>query len=478
MDVNAALNDLIVRINEILAEEEYSDYLLERVFRIKQDLVHPVTEALHNDPAHEAAVREVRALFKAVEEYVVCFTIEPAQRETRRKRVEGLKAIVRRRVLGDADQEGEIELLLDEIRQWQWKTSVDAQGRLVYATPGGKQVPPRAIIAEKVGPAVIERAVKALRPYAEKLRPRDVRGEPGGLVKIEDAARAIIVGDLHGRYHNLEYILKDKNNLEDILAGRAHLVFTGDAIHPPRAALQDSTTYEDSFCTMMLIVTLKAENPSNVHYLIGNHDHAHIGGRPAGRGDVRQDMLFEKYAIERFGKPTFEHYREFVRLSPVALKFRAPNGCLLVVHAGLTPRILSEQGLINIGVRGPRGVEVTDMLWSRKYDDRPRLAKCLANVDARLMVVGHTPPTLARARRYGLDVIAPNVFAHVHNLAVIINAQGGLFGYLDLDLTRPLPDSVTDLLAPNGKPAFRLLRPRNLAPGNGNGEPPPAEPAS
>ena len=460
MDVNAALNDMIGRINEILGEEEYSDFLLERVFRMKDDVVEPVAAALQGAADGQRAIREIRSLFKATEEYVVCFRMEPRHREARRKKVEGLKAIVRRRQMSENDRESEIELLLDELRQWQVRTSLDTSGRIVYATADGKQIPPQSIIAQQAGPAVIERAVKALKPYSEKVRPHDLRGNPGGLVVVDDCKRAIVVGDLHGRYDNLVNILRDKNNLEEILAGEAHLVFTGDAVHPRSSAMNNSAAYEDSFCTMLLIMTLKAENPFNVHYLIGNHDHSHVGGRPASRGEVRQDMMFEKFIIEQFGASVLEHYREFVRFSPVALKVKAPNGYVLMVHAGLTERVLNEQGLINILVKGPQGRELTELLWSRRYDDREMIARCLANVGARFMIVGHTPPTKRRAERYGLEMIGEQVFAQVHHLKVIVNAQNDIFGYLDLDVTRPLPDDVTDLLAPDGKPAFRMLRPK------------------
>lgn len=455
-DPIAALNDLAARINEILAREEYSDFMLERVFRMDKDIVGPVIEALRERPDGEEAMREVRALYQAVEKYVVCFRAEPQRREARRKQVEGAKAAVRRRLLSTEDHEGEVEMLLDEIRKWQWKTKLDADGRLVYATADGKQIPPRAMIAETVGPTVIARAVKALRPYAEKLRPRDTRGEPGGLVVVVDAQHVIVVGDLHGRYDNLEHILRDKNNLKDILAGKAHLIFTGDAIHPRASVLNSARAYEDSFCTMLLIMTLKAENPFNVHYLLGNHDHAHIGGRPAGRGEVRQDMLFEKYTSKRWGREVFEHYREFVRQSPIVMKVATPNGAILLVHAGLSTKVKSERDLININLDGPQGAALCDLIWSRKYDDRELMRQCLENVGAKLLVVGHTPPTKRRAERYGLEVIYEGVFAHVHHLQVIVNAQKNVFGYLGLDLTRPLPADVTDLLAPDGKPAYRV----------------------
>ena len=147
--------------------------------------------------------------------------------------MEGLRSRVRRELLPTRDREGEVERLVDDIRKWQWKTSLDANGAPRLFDRQRRDDPGRGNHrGTKVGPEVIEKAVKAQRPYSDKVRPRDARGEPGGLILIEGGQRAIIVGDLHGRYDNLEYILKDKNNLQDILAGSAHLIFTGDAVHP------------------------------------------------------------------------------------------------------------------------------------------------------------------------------------------------------------------------------------------------------
>ncbi len=240
--------------------------------------------------------------------------------------MEGLKSRVRRELLPKSDREAEVEHLVDEIRKWQVKTTLDANGRLVYSTAGGAVVPPRDLIGTQVGISVIEQAVKAQRPYEDKVRPRDSRGEPGGLILIEGGRQAIVVGDLHGRYDNLESILKDRDNLQEIVSGNAHLIFCGDAVHPRSSQMESPEAYEDSFCVMLLIMTLKAENPFNVHYLIGNHDNAHVGGPPASRGQVQQDEMFKKFVSEKFGASVFKHYCRFVANSPVAAKVKTPNG--------------------------------------------------------------------------------------------------------------------------------------------------------
>ena len=460
MKLTAAVNDLMGRIDTILGQEEYCDFMLERTFRMKEDIVDPAVRTLNNRPQLRHLAKHLQALHAAVEEYVVWFIQEPDKRQERRKKVTALKAQVRRVILGGKDQESHVEDLVDDFRKWQWRTSVDEQGRLVFTTGNGAVVPGREAIAKDVGIKVIEQAIKAQKPYSDRLRPRDVAGNPGGLIRLDSGKRAIVIGDLHGRYDNLENILKDKNNLQDILSGDAHLIFTGDAIHPRSSLMNSIHAYEDSFCVMLLIMTLKAENPFNVHYLIGNHDHAHVGGHPAGRGSVRQDKLFAKYVTGVFGDQVFARYCQFVKQSPVVAKLKVGSDWLLLVHAGLTPDVLSEQGLINIFMKGRQGPELQDLLWSRNYGNRAKLEHCLQQIGVKFVIAGHTNPIQSSAGKYGISILAEGVFAHVHGLHLILNAQRNTFGYLDIDLSRSLPDDVTNLLSPDGKPACRVLRPK------------------
>jgi len=340
-----------------------------------------------------------------------------------------------------------------------WKVVLDGQYGLVYVRADGAMVRAADWLHAKTAPGLLQHVTEALRPYPDSVRPRDVRGESGGLIFVRGGRRAVIVGDLHGRFDNLEHILRDKHNLRDVLAGDAHLIFTGDALHPRSSAATRRSAYEGAICAMMLIVTLKAQNPSNVHYLIGNHDNVHVGGRSAAGRQARQDDLFEHFVIRELGEAAFEAYRRFVLASPVAAKLQAPGGSVLLVHAGLSPRVLDERGLVNIFVRGRAGRALEELLWTRNYDEDV-LDRCLRNVGAKFVITGHTAPTRARAARYGLSLLGEGVCAHVHERQVILSAQHNTFGYVDLDMTRPLPDRVSDLRAPDGRPAFRVLRPR------------------
>lgn len=341
--------------------------------------------------------------------------------------------------------------------EWLWRLGFDKKGRLVYSNPEGKTFPARGLTAEKVAPRIVDEALKAQRPYPKEVRPLSVLNEPGGLIRIATGERAIIVGDLHGRFDNLELILKDKNNLQDVLSGKAHLIFTGDAVHPRSSTLVGDEAYEDSLRVMLLIMTLKASNPRHVHYLLGNHDAAHAGGMPALRRDVRLDEQFRRVITQKFGHEVYDRYAQFLHNSPAAAKLTMPNGHVLVLHAGQSDLVLNEQGLINIFVKGRQSKALQDVLWNRNYD-REKLKEFLKRLDSKFLVSGHTGPTKKRAERYGFTVLLEGVAAHAHELQVIIMAQANTFGYADLDMKRPLPDRVTKLVARDGRKAIRVFR--------------------
>jgi len=453
------INDLIGRITELLAQEEFDNLMLTRVYRMREDLVEPACAFLRGRKEKSRRAKLIEDLYDAIEDYVVFFVKEPEKRRVRKRKVQALKLQVRRRLLGELDEEGALEQLLDDIRQWQWKTTLDEDGRIAFATGSGVAVPGRGNIIHEVGPKVVEQAIKAQRPYADKVRPRDLHGKPGGLVVLRGIDRLIVVGDLHGRYDNLEWILRDKHNLKSVIDGESHLVFTGDAVHPRSSRMNSDEAYEDSFCVMLLIMTLKAENPFNCHYLIGNHDNAHVGGYHVGRGTVQQDAAFEKFIKRKFGASVLERYREFVLNSPAALIAHAPNGAILLVHATPAQRVLNDQGLVNIFVQGRQNPALRELLWGRNFNPNI-IGDSAERVGARFVIGGHTVPSLRNAKKHGFEAIGSPAFGQAGDVQIIMSAQCDVFGYMDVDLTRPLPEKIGDLKAPDGRHACRIIKPR------------------
>ncbi len=456
MNAHQAAKEFLDRVTELASEDSFGPDVFESIHALRARYVDPLCGFLSQREKYRKAAEDVMGLQRAIEELVFTFEIEPDKRQDRRDQLERCKVAVRRVLVAGDDRESEVQELLADVRRWQWRTRVDARGRIVFATPSGARVPAKGDIATQAGPKVIEMAAKAQRPYADSVRPRDRRGQPGGLVIISEGQRLVVVGDLHGRYENLERILKDRNNLASIIDGDTQLVFTGDAIHPPSSLYNDDDAYNDSFAVMMLIMTLKAENPDNIHYVIGNHDNAHVGGEMAGRGSVRQDTAFEKFITDKFGEGVLERYRQFVARSPLALKANFGSHHMLLLHATVPHKVHRDSDLTDILIEGRRSKKMRDLLWSRQYDDET-LDNVAEGMGVKLVVSGHTTPQPQKMKRYGLELIAPPVFAHYKHRQIIVNAQTNRFGYLDLDLTQEMPAKVSALRAPGGKAAFRVI---------------------
>lgn len=91
--------------------------------------------------------------------------------------------------------------------------------------------------------------------------------------------QAIVSTDVHG---NLEDFLALKQVFE---AGGedAHWVILGDVVHAPndaaRASQPDLYDYPDgSIRIVEEILALERARPGRVHFVLGNHDHGHVGG--------------------------------------------------------------------------------------------------------------------------------------------------------------------------------------------------------
>jgi predicted phosphodiesterase len=92
----------------------------------------------------------------------------------------------------------------------------------------------------------------------------------------------LVSTDVHGN-------LADFTRLEELFAreseseSEAHWVILGDVVHGPdataRASHPDWYGYEDeSMAIVDRILAVEAAAPGRVHFVLGNHDHGHVGG--------------------------------------------------------------------------------------------------------------------------------------------------------------------------------------------------------
>jgi hypothetical protein len=99
---------------------------------------------------------------------------------------------------------------------------------------------------------------------------------------LPDRGTLLVSTDMHGNGEDFA-ALRDR-----FLAARAadpatHWAILGDAVHGPspdaRGRRPDLYDYEDASAAIVLgILALQADHPGHVHYVLGNHDHGHVGG--------------------------------------------------------------------------------------------------------------------------------------------------------------------------------------------------------
>jgi hypothetical protein len=108
----------------------------------------------------------------------------------------------------------------------------------------------------------------------------------GRVLRLPARGRLYVATDLQGNLPDFEAVVAR------FLDGGpdAQLVFTGDLIHgPDEATARDwpgslGTPYRDeSFAVVRSFIELQRRCPGRVHGLMGNHEHAHVGGPATGK---------------------------------------------------------------------------------------------------------------------------------------------------------------------------------------------------
>jgi len=447
----------LAKVQELVKASDDPQSHTAEYFRIDQEELAPVLSIMAPDEQYATAVDLLKEFRVALENYFIGSPAEPAERKKR------LSAIYRtgtalRNELKPAEQPEE-EPPQTRLHDLAWRTRLDDEGHILFDAGGGLVVPIRGEIRELARPQIIAQAIRQQPPYPEDVRPKNLRNVPGSLIYIRNAKRLIVFGDLHGRYDNLELALADKDNWQALKSGDAHLLFLGDAIHPRSGLGDQREANADSFRVLLLILSLQAENPGRVHYLVGNHENAHVGGLGTGKGDKDLEQGFANFIRRQFNETVLETYEKFLNWAPIVAKIRMANGELLAMHASVSPLVRNEQGLINLTVKGRKGKALTDILWSRHFDART-IAECLHAVGANLALTGHTRPTEDAAKKYGFTCMLEPAFGHCHGKQLILCSQNNTFGYLDVDLNKKIPKTVEDLKSPDGQYAFRVIRRR------------------
>ena len=214
------------------------------------------------------------------------------------------------------------------------------------------------------------------------------------LLRLPDRGRLLVCTDLQGNLGDFEQMVRHFRAAGD----DAVLVLTGDLVHGPDAETVArwpdhlGTPYVDRSPELVEAFRAEAQRaPGRVHCLLGNHDHAHIGG-PATRKFHRDEAA----ALEaRLAPAEVEALRGLIRGFPLAAV--AACGAVLLHAAPSAPidgpgdlEALSVEGFAHLDFRDFLSTEAVlgPLLWSRMAT-APQAQRFLRALGGTLAIFGH-----------------------------------------------------------------------------------------
>jgi len=270
------------------------------------------------------------------------------------------------------------------------------------------------------------------------------------VVRLPDRGRLIVGTDLQGNLRDFERIAE---LFEQAASGPdgAVLVLTGDLVHGPEIPEAYWPDYLGSyFAADSPAVVRKAKafaehHAGRVFYLLGNHEHAHVGGPIVSKFFPNEALRLERL----MGRDDSDVMNQWFTTWPLVAV--APTAGLLMMHAAPNAAIGSEEDLERVVLRAaPPGTPapgddlLSEILWARTTTTA-RARGFLRSVDSNLRVVV-----------FGHDVVREGYSVEREPLLCISTSFGCFDGdklYLDWDLSRPA-QSARELAAQGLKPLY------------------------
>jgi len=447
MTLQEAVRELLKEVRALLSEDDFSREALDRFYGLREKFHRPIDHFLSEDERFWPARQRVKGLVEAVGEYVIRLRAEPQLRDERRQRVGRLAG----QLQADLGLDGPPRAAA--LQDTGWQVAPDGRGRVSVRSPAN--VAESGVLTQEMLKSAVMSATAAQARSPRHIRPMDKRGQPGGLVRLDAVERLVVIGDLRGQYGHLVHILKQAGLLDTLGRPGTHLVLTGNAFHPAAGRRASLEEFRQGAATLGLVSALKAQYPAAVHYLRGNFDHSHAGGITGGPG-TRLDKAFADALSRIYSGAVVLQYQNLVAASPVAAQVRGTAVTLLIVHASVPYGMKRDEQIIGALMSGPRSKILEDLLWNRRYDAQA-LQGLREGMGIHYVLCGYAPFPEEPAERFGLIQVAESPFAHRQDTALVVCSHARTFGFLDVDMTRPLPRGVTRLRAPDGRWAMRVI---------------------
>ncbi len=284
------------------------------------------------------------------------------------------------------------------------------------------------------------------------------------VVELPDRGRLIVATDVQGHVADFDCVarrfteaMKDKDG--------AILVVTGDLVHGPELEERDWPDYLGSFyhgdskTVLEHAAELEDRFPGRVHYLLGNHEHSHVGGPVVSKFFPDEAERLEQL----LGVEGTLRMRAWLKTWPfVAL---AKKARIVMMHAAPHAKIKSTEDLERLPLDGSYDIPLEDMaarstlgalLWARTTSTE------------RAFAFLHAIDPEARVAVYGHDVARTGYAIEREPLLCVSTSFGCYDGdklYLEWDLSQPVESaqhlsSGLRVLYPDIPPTYREYHPK------------------
>lgn len=276
------------------------------------------------------------------------------------------------------------------------------------------------------------------------------------VVTLPSTGRLIVGTDLQGNVGDFDAI---ERVFEEAVrdAGDAVLVLTGDLVHGPEIPSTDwpehlgSYYHGDSATVLRRAYALAQRHPGKVHYLLGNHEHSHVGGPVVSKFFPNEAERLE----ELLGPHDAVRMCDWIRTWPLVAF--APAAGLVMLHAAPHAQIDSAEELESLPLdEEPNGAPaeldartiLLSLLWARTTsEERARSFLRAIGPEMRVAVYGH-------------DVARGGYAIDTEPLLCVSTSFGCFDGdkmYLDWDLAKR-PTSAAEA----ARDGLRLLYPTSM----------------
>jgi Calcineurin-like phosphoesterase len=272
------------------------------------------------------------------------------------------------------------------------------------------------------------------------------------VVHLPDRGRLFVATDMQGNVEDFDRMAAIFESAARQPDG-AHLVFTGDLVHGPELTEAQWPDYLGTFYrgdSKMVVEHARAlslRHPGRVHYLLGNHEHAHVGGPVVSKFFPDEARRLE----ELLGPDGTRAMRAWMRTWPFVAVARTAK--LVMLHAAPHAKITSVDDLERLPLDG---------FFDLSFDEGSRPGAAIASDMALQSVLGallwaRTTSTEranaflkavepeARVAVYGHDVARAGYSVEREPLLCISTSFGCFDGdklYLEWDLSEPAESAI------------------------------------